>query len=120
MKIKILTTFLSILFLASGVAKVLGLEFETEAFQRWEYPTWFMYMIGFLEVSGAVALMIPKLATLAALALSGVMVGAVFTHLIYAEWVMLLVASIILGLAIWRTYSGRADLLALCRLIKGS
>lgn len=120
MKIKIVTGLLALIFLLSGGAKLLGLEFEVHAFERWGYPVWFMYFTGAVEVVGAVALMIPRLASVAALGLSGVMVGAVATHVMYSEWMMLVIASVILLTAVWRAYVGRQDIRALIRAITGS
>ena len=42
---------------------------------------WFLYLIGLLEVAGAILLLIPRTSGLAALMLAGVMVGAIATHL---------------------------------------
>ena len=120
MKLKIITSILALIFLLSGGAKLLGLEFELEAFERWGYPLWFMYLTGVIEVVGGLALLIPKLAAYAAVAMSGVMVGAVATHLINSEWMMLVIASVILLTAIWRAYVGRRDIVKLIRAITGS
>ena len=120
MKIKIVTGLLALIFLLSGSAKLLGLEFEVDAFERWGYPVWFMYFTGAVEVAGAVALLIPRLASIAALGLSGVMVGAVATHVMHSEWMMLVIASVILLTAVWRAYVGRQDIRALIRAITGS
>ena len=94
-----------LIFLASGTAKLLALDFEIAAFERWGYPYWFMYLTGVLEVIGGMGMLIPTLGGITALALAGLMVGAVGTHLINAEWPMAAVAIGILGLcgyAAWR------------------
>ncbi|AKE53089.1 DoxX family protein [Kangiella geojedonensis] len=120
MKIKIVTGLLALIFLLSGSAKLLGLEFEVDAFERWGYPVWFMYFTGAVEVAGAVALLVPRLVSVAGLGLSGVMVGAVATHVMHSEWMMLVIASVILLTAVWRAYVGRQDIRALIRAITGS
>ncbi|GAA4360959.1 DoxX family protein [Kangiella marina] len=120
MKTKVLTVVLAIIFLVSGGAKLLGLEFELEAFSRWGYPLWFMYLTGVIEVVGGVALLVPRLASYAAVGLSVVMVGAVATHLINSEWVMLVIASVILALLLWRSYIGKAEIVKVIRAITGS
>lgn len=119
MKIKMITGLLALIFFLSGGAKLLGLEFELEAFERWGYPLWFMYLTGVIEVAGAVALMIPRLSSLAALGLSGVMVGAVATHLMHSEWMMLVIASVILLVAVWRAYAGRKDIRRFIQAVTG-
>jgi len=120
MKLKIITGLLAFIFVLSGGAKLLGLEFELEAFERWGYPLWFMYFTGIVEVAGAIALMIPRLAAVAALGLSGVMVGAVATHALHSEWMMLVIAGVILLVAVWRAYAGRSDLRKVIQAITGS
>ena len=40
---------------------------------------WFRYLVGTLELAGGIDLLIPRLAGLAALGLTGVMVGATYT-----------------------------------------
>lgn len=42
---------------------------------------WFQYLVGALELAGAVGLLIPRLCGLAALGLAGIMVGVVIVHL---------------------------------------
>ena len=90
---------LVLIFLASGSAKLAGLEFELNAFERWGYPLWFMYFTGVVEVLGGLGLLVVALRRLVSLGLLGVMIGAVLTHLANDEWSMLLIALIILLLA---------------------
>ena len=113
MSIRFLSFVLAALFIASGGAKLASLPFEVEAFARWGYPPAFMYVIGVLEVAGAVGLLVPRLSALASLCLAGVMVGAVATHAIHTEWPMLGVALAILAAAAWRSWRGRADIVLL-------
>lgn len=101
--IRIATAVLALIFLASGGAKLLQLEFETAAFARWGYPTWFMLSSGALEVAGALGLLAgllrgPNASALHRLAAAGLallMLGAIATHLRFAEWPMAAVASAI-------------------------
>ena len=102
------TTLLSLIFVLSGGAKLAGLEFEIQAFERWGYALWFMYAIGLAEVSGGLALWWTRWSALASAGLSMVMVGAVGTHILHAEWGMFAIASAILGMSLWRTWQGRA------------
>lgn len=109
--VRIATYLLAAIFLASGTAKLLALPFEVDAFTRWGYPSWFMYLTGILEVAGAIGLLVPRVSALAAFCLAGLMVGAVGTHVMHAEWPMLVLASGILALAAWRGWVGRRELL---------
>ena len=54
----------------------------TGAFDRWGYPVWFRYLIGFLEVGGGLLVLIPKLRHFGALILCIVMIGALATRII--------------------------------------
>ena len=49
---RFVTPILALVFLASGGAKLAGLDFEIQAFTRWGYPIWFMYLTGVAEVAG--------------------------------------------------------------------
>ena len=111
MKISITAGVLSLVFLLSGSVKLLALSFEVEAFARWGYPLWFMYLTGVCEVAGALGLQLPRLRFLAALCLGCLMLGAADTHLIHAEWPMLAAALIIMGACLAVTWSGRDRIL---------
>ena len=95
---------LVIIFILSGVAKLAGLDFEKEAFTRWGYPIWFMYMTGLAETVGAVALLIPRVSMYASAGLFFMMLGAVTTHIIFAEIPMLIIASTVAALLAWLTF----------------
>jgi putative oxidoreductase len=96
---RVIALVLALIFLASGGAKLAGLEFEVVAFERWGYPLWFMYATGMVEVAGGILLLIPRTTTLAATGLAVFMIGAVGTHVLHAEWAMLALAGAILLLA---------------------
>ena len=110
MKIKILNLLLAAIFILSGAAKLLALEFELAAFERWGYPLWFMYFTGLVEVFGGVALLVKRISALAAAGLSLVMFGATSTHLMHGEWPMLALASIIMALSLWHAWLGRFEM----------
>lgn len=114
MKIKLLCAVLALIFIASGSAKLAGLEFELQAFERWGYPLGFMYFIGVIEVLGGVALLLPRLSALAGGCLALMMIGAVATHIIHAEWPMFVAASLILIFSALRAWLGRSEI---CELI---
>lgn len=113
MKTKALSVLLSLVFLASGGAKLAGLEFEIVAFQRWGYPLWFMYFIGVVEVAGGIGLLLSRLSALAGAGLAAMMIGAMATHVIHAEWGMLVAAVVIFTLSATRAVIGRGDIIAL-------
>ncbi len=96
----IIRYLLALIFFASGAAKLAGLEFEIAAFERWGYGIEFMYFTGTVEVLGAIALFIPALVRYSVLGLSGVMIGAMGTHIMHQEWGMLVAATTIFILTV--------------------
>jgi putative oxidoreductase len=72
---------LAVVYLVSGAAKLIGVQAIVELFATWGYPAVLLPVIGSLEVLGALGLLIPRVASLAALTLALVMLGAVCTHL---------------------------------------
>lgn len=70
------------IFLLSGVSKLIGMESARSMFEDFGYSQDFRIVIGVLETAGAIGLLVPRLAGLAALGLCGIMIGAIVTHLI--------------------------------------
>src|SRR5271154_509891 len=67
-------------FLAAGFAKLAGVPFMVDLFEQIGFGQWFRIATGVVEVAGAVALLVPGLASVGALWLGGPMVFAVATH----------------------------------------
>jgi len=65
---------------AAAGPKLAGQQYAVEMFTQIGAGQWFRYLVGTLELAGAVGLLIPRLSGLAALGLGGVMVGAVLTQ----------------------------------------
>ena len=103
----VVSGLLAVVFVGSGGAKLAGSEMLVQSFERWGYPSWFMYLVGVIELSGAVVLLVPRLAGYAAVLLGATMVGAVVTHLLNAEWVEWIPASILLVLLVLVGYARR-------------
>ncbi len=70
-------------YLMSALGKLTGA--ATEMFVDWGYPAWFATLIGVLELTGAVGLLIPRTNRYAILGLSAIMLGAGYTHLSNGE-----------------------------------
>jgi uncharacterized membrane protein YphA (DoxX/SURF4 family) len=68
-------------FLAAGGSKLAGAQPMVATFQKIGVGQWFRYLTGFLEVVGAIGLVIPRFAFYGAALLVIVMIGAVITHL---------------------------------------
>ncbi|MER8006454.1 DoxX family protein [Streptomyces sp. NPDC094149] len=67
---------------ASALPKLIGNQYAVDAFDEIGWGGVGMYTIGALELAGAVALLIPVLQSVAAVALSALMVGAFFVQMI--------------------------------------
>jgi uncharacterized membrane protein YphA (DoxX/SURF4 family) len=72
-------------FAVFGVAKLFGSAAQLEDFERWGFPTWVVYVIGLVELTGGLALLGRTTAPYAASLLVGTMMGAVGTHLSHGE-----------------------------------
>jgi uncharacterized membrane protein YphA (DoxX/SURF4 family) len=105
-------------FLAAGFAKLAGVPFMVDLFAQIGLGQWFRVVTGVVEVTGAVALLIPGLASIGALWLGGTMVGAVATHLFVLHTSP--VPAIVLGLLnAVVVYLRRDELVALLHRVKG-
>lgn len=80
-KLEIVSFALALLYGAAGVAKVLAAPPFVELFLAWGYPLSLMTAIGLFELIGAVGLLLPRIASVAALSLALLMVAAIYTHL---------------------------------------
>jgi len=72
----VVSILLTCLFLFAAMPKLLT---PDKIISQWVYARWFLTFIGVCEMLGAIGLLIPRLAALAAAGLSVVMIGAVYT-----------------------------------------
>jgi hypothetical protein len=70
------------MFFLAGGSKLAGAPATVALFDAIGIGQWFRFVTGALEVTGAVALLVPALSGLGGLLLAGVMAGAIATHLI--------------------------------------
>ena len=77
----VLRTVLAAVFLMGGSSKVAGAPEAVELFDDIGAGQGLRYLVGSLEVAGAVGLFVPRLARAAALGLAALMVGATVTNL---------------------------------------
>lgn len=71
---------LAVQFIAAGTTKLLGEAQMVTMFDDIGAGQWFRLLIGVLEVAGAIGLLVPRLAGLAATGLAALMAGAVVTN----------------------------------------
>ncbi len=68
----------------SGAAKFMGDTWQ-QMFVTWGYPVWFSYVVGVLEIGGALLLLVPRVAPFAAGGLIVVMIGALVTEIVQSQ-----------------------------------
>lgn len=111
----------SVILIGLGVGRIAGHHAGAiEAFEKVELGSWFRYLTGTVEVSGAIGLLIPRLAGLAATGLASAMVGAVLTQILILPPVgypaLPAIFGIVFGLIAWgRSYETQALLSRLRR-----
>lgn len=81
----VLQVLLAAAFLMAAAGKLGGTAQMVDLFDDVGAGQWLRYLTGSLELAGAIGLLVPRLAGLAALGLVGVMVGAVVTDLFVLE-----------------------------------
>ncbi|MFI6010528.1 DoxX family protein [Streptomyces sp. NPDC051243] len=104
--------------IASALPKLIGHPTAAEGFDELGWGSAGMYTIGALELAGAVALLIPVLQSVAAMALSALMVGAFVVTITAFEGenaATPLILIVPLALIAWARRSSNADLLRLVR-----
>jgi putative oxidoreductase len=77
-----LQALLAIMFAMAGLAKVFGDPAMVEMFATIGVGQWFRYVVGALEIAGAVGVLIPRFSGLAALGLVCLMAGATLTNVL--------------------------------------
>jgi putative oxidoreductase len=81
----LITLFLALICLRSGLLKVTGNIFWVRDFHRWGYPDWFRLGVGVIELISMLLLLVPRLASYGASLFAVVMLGAIFTHATHNE-----------------------------------
>lgn len=98
----VIAVLLSLAFLMAGISKLTGDHELVLNFQNWGFPIAFMYVVGALEITGAIGLLIKKLRGLAAVGLIFLMMGAIGTHILNSEaFIPPLVLLLLTGTLLW-------------------
>jgi putative oxidoreductase len=100
--------FLAVAFVFVGMSKLQGPSAVrwSERFAHWGYPATASYVVGVFEVLGGLGVLIPRWRRAAAAILVALMIGALGTHAVQAEFPRLIPPLILGGLALL-LYSSR-------------
>jgi uncharacterized membrane protein YphA (DoxX/SURF4 family) len=107
------TAVLLVLFLAGGIQKLTQETSALRDFARWGYPLWFMLVIGAVELSCAILILVPRLAFAGSALICLDMIGAAITTLRFAEderallSLILLAIAVLVSIARWPQFWGR-------------
>lgn len=113
----ILQIIAAVMFLVAALGKFADVEPAASTFDAIGFGDWFRDLVGVLELVGLVALLIPRLTGLAALAFVGLMTGATVTEsLIPSGGVALPFALLVVcGVIAWGRRKSTTELWALLR-----
>ena len=105
-------------FVAAGFAKLAGVPYMVELFDQIGLGQWFRLATGIVEITGAIALVFPGLASIGAAWLGSTMVFAVATHvfILHTSPVPAIVLGLLNALVV---YLRRDEFVALLHRIKG-
>lgn len=97
----VLVVLLAAFFILASLGKLTGA--AVPMFEKWGYPAWFATFIGIAELLGGIGLLIPKTTKFAILGLTGIMIGAAYTHLANGEGLAVL-RPIIFAVFLWAVW----------------
>ena len=99
----VLQVLLALVFAMAGIVKLIGDPTAIDMFATIGIGQWFRYLVGVLEIAGAVGVLIPRFSSLAALGLVCVMVGATLTNLLVLDASPLLTIGLLVvsALVVW-------------------
>ena len=100
----------SVIYLFTGLRKLFNFEEATLAFESWGYHPAFMYVIGLVEIIGAVLLLIPMTRLPGIVSLGIVMLGAIGTHIYAEEYNQILLPLVLLLLLITLFIMSRGEI----------
>jgi uncharacterized membrane protein YphA (DoxX/SURF4 family) len=115
----VLQVIAAAVFVMASIPKLTADPRAVEGFEAIGFGNWFLYLIGILELAGAVALLIPILSGLAGLALAGLMIGAVTTQVVVFDGEMVAFPAatlVVVAIIAWGRRRQTARLLELLRI----
>ena len=109
-----LQVVLALTFAMAGFAKVGGDAAMVEMFATIAIGQWFRYLVGALEIAGALGVLVPRLSGLAALGLLCLMAGATLTNVfvLHTSPLVPIVLMVVSALVAWGRWPRTRTLLA--------
>ena len=109
----VLQALLALMFAMAGFAKVGGDAAMVEMFATIGIGQWFRYVVGALELAGAVGVLVPRLSGLVALGLVCLMVGATLNNVVVlgTSPLLPLILLVVSALVAWGRRERTRDLL---------
>ncbi len=94
----VITGLVALTFVVTGGGKLGDVAPSPANFTRWGYSMAFMHAIGAAELLGGLLLLVPRVAALVAVALIGVMLGALRTGVVHGEVPHIVLPLVLIGL----------------------
>lgn len=110
---------LALFFGFSAVAKLVAHESAVESFDRMGWSSGAMYTIGGLEMAGAVALLIPLLSGVAAMAFAGLLAGASIVQLTLLDPVNAVMPALLIAVVVLIARDRRERTAEVVALVRG-
>ncbi|MFD9501703.1 DoxX family protein [Streptomyces sp. NPDC060035] len=110
---------LALFFGFSAVAKLVAHESAVESFDRMGWSSGAMYTIGGLETAGAVALLIPLLSGVAAMAFAGLLAGASIVQLTLLDPANAVMPALLIAVVVLIARDRRERTAELVALVRG-
>ena len=101
--------FLAVVLVYAGVSKLAGASALgwAERFERWGYPANISYVVGVCEILAGLAVLVPQWRRAASLVIGVIMLGALATHVVNAEFARVIPPLVLGGLAFLLYWSRR-------------
>jgi putative oxidoreductase len=82
----LLSVLLSVAFVSSGLPKLMNEEVAAIEFAVWGFPHWSLYVVGGIELLGALAILHRRTQRWGLVLLAAVICGGIATHVNFGEW----------------------------------
>lgn len=101
---------LGLIYLFTGGTKLLATDATVEMWtQVWGYPLWFMFVIGVVELAGAIMLLVPQTRFWGASLLAVDMIGAMATHIRVEQFGFFFAPLALFAVLVWIAYRERPE-----------